>query len=327
MPNLRRLHVFRVLALLLGTAVALAGAELVLRATKPYKIHRAAQELRQFRDGGATIAEFFELDPELGFRPRLGTEAYSPWGSVRSEYPLAKDPAKRRLLFLGDSVTYRGEIVDALRARFGDERFEYWNAGVESYNTAQTVAFYRRYSRRIEPDHVILTFHLNDFQSTPIAFHDREGNLVVYAPHRSPRTIDRALFERFHLYRLYVGLLTRRRAARERIAGEVEAALVRLQETLPPSTRLTVLIFPILTPFEDWTREEKWAHETITRILERRGISHIDLLPTLERALAAGVPVREAPDDPWHPSPEFAATIARDLEARGFLADTSTQTR
>ncbi len=310
---------FRLLAVGFGIAIALVGTELLLRVTKPYKTHRAALELQQFRDGGEAIAALFEIDEEMGFRPRLPSQLYSAWGTLANEYQLAKDPARRRLLFIGDSVTFRGEIVRALRRRFGDARFEYWNAGVESFNAAQALAFYRRFNRAIDPDHVVLTFHLNDFQTTPIAFRDKNGDLVVYAPHRSALTIDKGLFETWHLYRLYVGLRTNRRVARQRVAEEVDAALATLRDAVAPA-RLTVLVFPILSPHEAWTPEERWAHETVSRILEDRAIESFDLLPTLEKALEDGVSVREPPEDPWHPSAAFAEYAARDLEARGFLA-------
>lgn len=321
--KLRKELSFRVLSLLLGTLVSLIGAEIILRWTKPYKTHQAARELRNFREGGEAISALFEVDEEIGFRPRLGSEIYSEWGTRVNGYRLEKDPSRERLLFIGDSVTFRAEIVNALTLLFGEERFEYWNAGVESFNTLQEVAFYRRYNRKIDADHIVLTFHLNDFQTTPIAFRDEEGNLVVYAPHRSSLTINKRLFKTWHLYRLYIGLRTNRQVARQRVAEEVKAALATLQSSLAPSVRFTVLIFPILSPYEDWTADEQWAHQTVSQALEDLAIESFDLLPSLESALEASVPVRETPEDPWHPSAAFGAHIARDLESWGFLSTDS----
>jgi hypothetical protein len=63
-----------------------------------------------------------------------------------------------------------------LRAELG-EQYEYWNAGVEGYSTWQELAYFRRTLEPIHADHVVLTFHLNDFLSTPVSF--RSGDEVV----------------------------------------------------------------------------------------------------------------------------------------------------
>jgi hypothetical protein len=47
-------------------------------------------------------------------------------------------------------------------------------AGVESFNTVQEVAYDRSFNRFIRLDHVILTFHLNDFETTPVAFREAD---------------------------------------------------------------------------------------------------------------------------------------------------------
>ncbi len=51
----------------------------------------------------------------------------------------------QRVLFLGDSVTARGGIIAELASLYGNEQFEYWNAGVESYDTCQEVRYFERY--------------------------------------------------------------------------------------------------------------------------------------------------------------------------------------
>ena len=100
--------------------------------------------------------------------------------------------------------------MKALRKLYGDKDYEYWNAGVESYNTLQELAFYKLCNQGVHPDHVILTFHLNDFETTPVSFLDKDGKAVIYIPNCPSREINRYLFEQFHLYRLYVGLTTHR---------------------------------------------------------------------------------------------------------------------
>ena len=84
-----------------------------------------------------------------------------------------KKKGKQRILFLGDSITARGKIVSQLKQLYRTERYEYWNAGVEGYNTFQEVEFFKKHNQHINPDHVILIFTIpNDFEDTPVVFVD-----------------------------------------------------------------------------------------------------------------------------------------------------------
>ena len=72
------------------------------------------------------------FDPELGFRPVLGDAKYNVDGTRVNRYLSKKPPEACRILFLGDSATARGKMIAALEAVYGEEPFEYWNAGVEA---------------------------------------------------------------------------------------------------------------------------------------------------------------------------------------------------
>ena len=48
----------------------------------------------------------------------LGEGPYTRFGTLANGYAEAKVPGVRRLLFLGDSVTHRGHLIDALRYWF-----------------------------------------------------------------------------------------------------------------------------------------------------------------------------------------------------------------
>jgi len=67
----------------------------------------------------------------------------------------------------------------------------------------QEVAYYRQFNRPIHPDHVILTFHLNDFETTPVAFREADGTVVVFAPNWPVRRLHPWLFQ----HSLHVSLL------------------------------------------------------------------------------------------------------------------------
>jgi len=126
----------------------------------------------------------FVLDPELGYRPRLGTDLYNELGTRVNAYPAARGPGVARVLLLGDSVTFRGALAVGLRRGCRGVAVEFWNAGVEGYNTVQEVRYHLRYSRAVQADHVVLTFHNNDFVSTPVVMAGEGDELLVIQPDR-----------------------------------------------------------------------------------------------------------------------------------------------
>lgn len=121
----------KLLLLLSGTVFALLLTECYLKLLLPYEGLGAARELKQFRDL-ENAPGLFIIDPNFGFRPALGTSVYNKFGTLAGNYTLEKPEGVTRLLFIGDSVTARGKIIDAIRKLYNETNFEYWNAGVES---------------------------------------------------------------------------------------------------------------------------------------------------------------------------------------------------
>jgi hypothetical protein len=310
---------FRFLLVLFGVLAALLVTETTLRVTAAYDGFGCARELPQFRADPAW-SRMFCLDPEFGFRPVLGTALYSTFGTVTNTYPVAKRPGTTRLLFIGDSVTFRGRIIAALRVRYGDAGREYWNAGVESFNTVQEARYYKRYNAGLHPDHVILTFHLNDFETTPVAFKDAQGRLNVYAPNCPARFLNERLFRLSRVYRLLAGLLLRGNRQIDAVIDETRKALTDLQATLNQEhIAFSVIVMPFLKPYADWEPGDKLARDQILDILRGLRIRHFDLLAAATRAMDAGVPMCETSGDDWHPSEEAAACFADELQRQGLL--------
>lgn len=307
-----------------AAVAALLAAEVGLRLWRPHGAFGAGWELHWTRRNEST--RLYTVDPEFGFRPILATDLFSRYGTRVNDYPIAKAAGKRRLLFVGDSVTFRGKIVEAIRRAYGQERFEYWNAGVESFNTVQEVRYYRRYNAAIRPDHVIVSFHLNDLETTPVAFVNREGRLVVYAPHVPLRRVSPWLFAHSYVYRLLLGAMIEDRRGRAQIVQEVRRHLAELRDCLAADgIALTVLVLPMFRPTEEWRPEEAEARRTILRVLADLQVRHFDLLEPLNEALADGVVVQEAPTDPCHPSEAAAERFAAYLRRRGLLSEAATQ--
>jgi hypothetical protein len=304
----------------LTSALLILGIEVFHRIKAPYRTFGGAYELPQFRQS-ASKGLSFVVDPSFGFRPVLGDGPYTRFGTLANDYAAAKPPGVNRLLFIGDSVTHRGQIVEALRAVYGSQKYEYWNAGVESFNTVQEVEYYKRFNRAINPDHVILTFHLNDFETTPVAFREADGTLVVFAPNRPVRRLNPWLFQHSYTYRYWLGLVTPKKTARSEIIAEVRASLTDLERLVAVDrARLTVLVLPILRPFSDWKPEYQEYRRLILGILESLQLHYFDLLKPLNEALADGVVVTETGDNLfWHPSREAATYFAKYLKTRHLL--------
>jgi len=320
----RLIHKFllRLCLVAVGFVVALVLGELCLRLSAPYEAFGCARELTHFRAGkGPTAAGKFVVDPELGFQPVLGTDLYNEFGTLVNEYDAASKGNRTRVLFIGDSVTARGGIIEALRARYGDDHLEYWNAGVESFNTVQETRFYARYNSAIGSDRVILTFHLNDFETTPIAFTDPGGRLVVYAPNYPARELNLFLFSHSRLYRLAAGMFKERDRGIDAVVEETRWSLEELKTMLDEDgVGLTVLVFPLLKPYARWDAADRLARGTILGILRELGVEFYDLLPVIETAIRSGVEVRESRGDEWHPSAEACRLIAGHLCKRGLLS-------
>lgn len=264
-------------------------------------------------------AGIFQVDPDLGYRPVPGGRGYGPHGCKWNEYALAKPADKRRLLFLGDSVTDRAKIIDALGARLGGA-CEYWNAGIPGYATEQELGYYRDHLGTIAADHVVLTFHLNDFETTPILF-EVEGELVSVHSRIGETYPNAWLLRNSYLYRFgWTWVVSRTGSERARALEEgVERALRELRDLVHArGAELTVLVLPWLQTRAEWPEPKPRHHELVLRWLTELEVPHHAFTDTLDRALAEGVPIHEAKVDPQHPSPEFAERMVTDLLAAGF---------
>ncbi len=310
---------------LAATLVALLGAEALFRIPGPQTLLVEGFELEVWRRDSDYHKRTFTIDPRMGYRPRLGTPEYGEFGTLPNDYPAEKRPGVPRLLFIGDSVTHQRVLERALRKRCGEEGVEYWNAGVQGFNTLQEVTWYLEWNRGIRPDHVILTFHNNDFIVTPVAFQNDAGEFTVVLPRRRLLGWSPWLLDRSRLYRLYLNWSLSRGPAHDpdAAAADTRAALARLRDAVAEDgARLSVLLLPILAPAAEWRAEERRSRELSLEIFRDLGLEWVDLLPPLESALDAGVSVRIEAGDTWHPSPEAADRFAAHLIREGLLEPT-----
>ena len=313
--------IFILISLFLGVSLAAAGFEIYLRLTRPGDTFGVARELPWMRRNRQDLSRVFTTDPAFGFRPILDGRLYSEFGTLVNNYPIERRPGVMRLLFIGDSVTARGKLVESLKKVYGMEQYEYWNAGVESFNTLQEIAYYRAFNRKIRPDHVILTFIYNDLGTTPIAFFDDNNRLTVYSPSRPRQRVNFLLFQHSHAYRWFLAYLSSRQEAEEDIYRDIKSALTGLKEELErEGIVFTVIILPKLKPREKWKEWEHRTRELIGRLMDESQVLYFDLFEPALEALADGTPGGERPHDHWHPGEEIAARLAAYLQQQGLLA-------
>lgn len=92
------------------------------------------------------------------------------------EFPLAKAPGKKRILFLGDSFTlgwgvpfdrlFSKQLEELLRNNPGG--YEVINTGVGNYNSAMEVEAFKQRGLELQPDLVVLMYFANDMEPTPV---------------------------------------------------------------------------------------------------------------------------------------------------------------
>lgn len=301
-------------AAVVGTALL---AEFAVRALMPPGRLLSPTAIATFAARAANERTMITADDQLGHAPVLGGPVYDEHGLLRA-FPLrsgvAKQPDVPRLLFLGDSVTRRASLVAPLRA-FADasgQPAEVLNAGVESWNPAQEVAGYFRSQQPLAADRVVLSLHNNDLtESTVMCL--RDGRLTLCNP-GSFVPVDVAWYGRSILYQLYVhGRHTDRLRPEHYLfrADDVERALVRLRDEVQGrGGELTILVLPIFAAERDWQPHERASRARGLEIVQRLGVASVDLQPACEALAGAGLPVRVAPTDPYHPNDACSAALA-----------------
>lgn len=303
--------VIRGLLLILGLIGGILLGEVLVRCLKPVA---ASGGILQGNFAAGRMASF-QPDDECGYLPKFGDD-FGAQGCHANEYPLPKTPGRKRVLFLGDSVTSRARIVNGLRQRHGPG-VEYWNAGVEGFNTSQEVSLYRRYNRKIRPDLVILCFHNNDFIQTPLVYRE-QGKLHILTPYHDRQSINLFLFENSYLYRCYVGRGSDRDHAEK--AAKMRRDLAELLGLVrQDGAELRLVLLPLMKSLKEYDWGENWSRDQIRTIADELRLPVYDLIPAMDRALTEGVSTEEVEGDYWHPNAWAADRLAEELIRQRLL--------
>ena len=108
----------------------------------------------------------YAYDRERGFRVRPGAADSNRFGFNDRDYPLQKEPGVYRILFAGDSFSWKGGLdgnytallEKAFEEHFGAHRVDVINAGYSMTATGEQLAMLRKYGLQYNPDRVVLGF-------------------------------------------------------------------------------------------------------------------------------------------------------------------------
>jgi lysophospholipase L1-like esterase len=318
-----------------GLLVVLALGEIALRVVDIGHPYYSAPEM--YRPS---------VDPRVLFEPRPSFQGYSEGTSVTTnsrglrerELPLAKPPGTRRIVFVGDSVTFGPGVRDdqpfprVLETSLDESvagPIQTINTGVVGYNSIQELARLEQAGLPYQPDVVVLTFLANDLLETFTIFDHQ------YEPDGSLADVKVWLRRNSHLYRflqdMYWRVGQQLRRSRE---GPTEPLRKRdrLEErlgTLSEMIRLTrangasflLVVYPdnMDDPVSPGPSGERVTlREELTRFAAREGVPLVDLTAALGDVRDPRARQYRLREDP-HPSVEGHRVIAEAL--RGPLLD------
>jgi len=252
-------------------------------------------------------------DRVLGWHPKLGTRLYDENGILFSRSIYAK-VAGPKLLLIGDSVTFRAQIVNSL-ANLLPPEITFLNGGVIGYNIEQEIEFFFRFQKGLRPDAIIHQMHINDLQASRQLFR-RDGTTKLYSPRVTEVTINPVLYRYSHLYRFLVANLASRYSKDELKASAVESLRRMRDYARQNGIAYHLVLFPMLEPLADWTAYDRETRDYLLNAARRLELDVIDLQPVAEQMISAGIDPKEGPRDPLHPNQSMGEAAAKYIVKR-----------
>lgn len=308
---------FILIALLMGTALAMTSLELFLRLnprfgyiTTSWRISENSKLMARKR--GSSLLDFENIPSFNGI---------NSYGLVSREYKLKKDSNTFRILILGDSVgegfdnDFFENLLNTDSFLHSNYNFEVWNGSVGAYDIRQYWLYLKYKGLYYKPDMVIAFLCLNDFDvDTTVNYLNEKGNIQYRFSIRSDflrkHKPSPFLMRYSYLYRLIVlklntYLLNSSQKARggnlREESGEYYLTAIKEiceNKNLP----FFAAIFPYLKPFHEYKDDEIHQYQSILRVVKKLNINYIDfhkLVPDNEL-----YSLRIVRDDQVHPKDE-----------------------
>jgi lysophospholipase L1-like esterase len=273
------------------------------------------------------------MRPLAGHTYRL---PYNSRGYRGREVPVERDPARPRVVFLGDSFVDGSEVGDeevfSSRLEQANACLDAVNLGVYSYSTAQELLTLQHVGLRYEPDLVVLVTISNDFPGNLRNFSEfgtaprflPVGDSLVFegTRHSNARQAARAislpvpgmlfLQQHSHLYwllnsRIYQRLRARRIWALSRRAeslldesGRRALYLQLVRRMRDAVTRNGGQFLVVFGPLKEELADSLSPHAALVDSLGASGIQSVDLHGPIREAMARGEPLYYAEDIHWN---------------------------
>ena len=280
--------------------------------------------------------------PQLGWSLREGWSGRSGWTGgasainpqgIRDDHPVGpKRPGERRLLVLGDSVTFGANVrtEDAFPRRleealaFTGRQWRVLNGGVTAYDAAQEAEWLDLFGLVLDPDAIVVQFHPNDLLPSNRGI---SGSTLVFGP--AARWLTENSVTVFRTQRAVLSLYARARSGRASSASAVPRvadwtpgwmAVEQAYRRIADRARergLRVILAVYHVPDPPGGLDGREASARVARIGEGLGWPVIDLAPVLAGRSAQLLLAST------HPSPAGHLVIGRYLAAeivrRGVL--------
>ncbi|MCC6178600.1 MAG: SGNH/GDSL hydrolase family protein [Chloroflexi bacterium] len=316
-------------ALGVGLLLALLLAEAGLRIVDLGHPYFSSPEAYQLSDNPRLL---FELRPRFdGFTE--GTRVITNSRGLRErELPLHKPPGVRRIVFLGDSVTFgSGVLAEEAFPRLvegeidaaGGGPIQTVNAAVVGYNTVQERALLEAVGLDYQPDAVVVTFLANDLLDSFSIFDHQ------YDPSGLLAGVKVWLRRNSHLYRVVQDSYWRiaqelRRPSegpteplrkRERLEQRLGELAEIVRETRASGADVLLVLYPdnMSDPVSPGPAGERLTvREELQRFAVRENVRYVDLTEALGDVRDPRARRFRLREDP-HPSPQGHRVIAEAL--------------
>jgi lysophospholipase L1-like esterase len=263
-------------------------------------------------------------NPRIGHEHAPGSRAHlmgvdvaiSSQGLRDREFPLSPPPGRKRILMLGDSLTfgwgvpgdktYAKRLEDMLRAAGHDA--EVLNTGVGNYNTDMEVAWFFERGVKFNPQYVVLNYFINDAEPTPryrtSLLAERSRAYVYFASRLDAAARQAGVGSRTDWQSYYAGLYSDAEGLRR-----VGAAIERLARYCrSQGIHLLVANYPELREPRDYPF--LYVNAALERLAAEARLPYLDLLPAVRDMRPESLWVTRP--DP-HPSVAAHEAFAREL--------------
>ena len=205
------------------------------------------------------------------------------------EISLNKNPGTKRVLMLGDSITFGWGVADdntvstrleqLINKAEKNDHFEVLNTGVGNTNTEMQVAYFLNEGFKYSPDFVILNYFINDAELTP---RPNKNPLMKYSMayvyfSLKWESIWRRYFGGKNWQEYYTDLYSKEKKGWEK----TKVAIQRLSEySKANKVKLLIVNYPELHQLSDYPFSE--VSGKVKKIAENLEVPYLDLLPHLE---------------------------------------------